>query len=171
MFFCRIALSLGLSVFLFAGAPAMAQSAQPAAGGFAYDATQPLEVSADSLRLDQDAGTAIFEGAVQVSQGEFYLQADHIEVFYGQAEDTGANEITRLVATGNVKLVSGAEKAEAQSANFDVAEGNIRMQGDVLLTQGNNLISGDVAIINLDDGSARVEGRVRTVLQPGEAKE
>lgn len=171
MYSFRIALLAGLTAFLFGGTVVLAQSAKPGGSGFAYDASQPLNVSADSLRLDQDAGTAIFEGSVQADQGDFRLQADRIEVFYGKLENSEANEITRLIATGNVKLASGTEMAEARSADFEVAEGKIRMQGDVLLTQGGNLITGDTAVINLDDGSARVEGRVRTVITPSEPSE
>lgn len=171
MHFSRIGILVGIASLVVAGTLAQAQTSQPESVGFSNDSTQPLELTADSLRLDPDAGTAVFDGSVQVSQGKFRLQADRVEVFYSSRENSGAKDIDRLVATGNVKLVSGSEKAEARSAIYDVADGNIRMQGDVLLTQGNNLLAGDTAIIDLEDGSARVEGNVRTVLAPDEAAE
>ena len=40
------------------------------------------------------------------------------------------------------------------------------MTGDVILTQGKNALSGEKLLINLNDGTATIEGRVKTIFQP-----
>ncbi len=46
-----------------------------------------------------------------------------------------------MIAVGNVTLANGTEAAEAQKATYEVAAGTIEMEGDVLLTQGQNALS------------------------------
>ena len=69
-----------------------------ALGGFTADTNAPIEITADSLSVDQDTGAAKFSGNVFIGQGALKLSAEHVEVVYS-AED---NEISRLAATGSV---------------------------------------------------------------------
>ena len=66
-------------------------------------------------------------------------------------------------------LVSASrpDAAEAQDAVYDVASGNVTLTGDVMLTQGQSVLSGEKMDVNLSTGTASVSGRVRSVLQPG----
>ena len=64
-------------------------------------------------------------------------------------------------------LVSGQDAAEAEAATYDVESGNVTLTGDVVLTQGQNVLTGDTMQVNLESGTAQVQGRVRSVLQPG----
>jgi len=41
------------------------------------------------------------------------------------------------------------------------------LRGDVLLVQGESAITGDTMLVDTEAGTARVTGRVKTVLQPG----
>ena len=60
----------------------------------------------------------------------------------------------------------GAE--EAAEAIYTVETGDLVLSGDVLLTQGPSAISGERLVVDLDAGTGRMEGRVRTVFQTGE---
>ena len=42
------------------------------------------------------------------------------------------------------------------------------MTGDVLLTQGKNTLQSQKMIVNLEDGSAQMEGRVKTIMRTGD---
>ena len=64
-------------------------------------------------------------------------------------------------------LVSGEDAAEAAEARYDVESGTVTLTGDVVVTQGQNVLAGETMVVDLGDGTARVEGRVRSVLQPG----
>ncbi|WP_420353073.1 hypothetical protein [Paenirhodobacter sp.] len=44
------------------------------------------------------------------------------------------------------------------------------MTGDVVLKQGPNVMSGQKLMVDLRSGTGRMDGRVRTILQPGSAR-
>lgn len=155
-----------LAALLPATGPALAQGTEVPFGGLSHDATLPVEITADSLELDQAAGTALFTGTVKVGQGTLRMAADRMEVFYAgePGSDTGA--IRRMQADGNVTLSNGAEAAESAHATYEVATGIIEMDGDVLLTQGANALSSERLRIDLNAGTGALEGRVRTIFVP-----
>jgi lipopolysaccharide export system protein LptA len=134
-----------------------------ALGGISADPSAPVEVTADSLAVDQDSGQATFEGNVVIGQGDMRIAAGAVRVIYD--ETTG--NIARLLASGGVTFVTATEAAEAASADYDLTAGMLTLSGDVLLTQGASALSADSMVVNLADGSARMEGRVRTVFQQG----
>jgi len=132
-------------------------------GAINADASAPVEITADNLTVDQDTGVAVFQGNVLVGQGDLRLSAQRLQVIYNEA--TG--KISRLSASGGVTLVTETEAAEAQSADYNLDDETLLMQGDVLLTQGNSAISADSMRVDLATGSAQLEGRVRTILSQG----
>lgn len=157
----RLLFSLSFVLFpVLAGA----QGASVAFGGISQDTDAPVEVSADSLSVNQSAGTAIFTGNVLIVQGDMRLAAPRVLVVYDEEDDA----IARLEATGGVTLVSGEDAAEAARADYDIDAGTIVLTGEVLLTQGRNAIGSERMVVRLEDGAAELSGRVRTVLSPGD---
>lgn len=130
-------------------------------GGISADPAAPVEVAADNLTVDQDTGTATFTGNVVVGQGDLRLSAGAVNVIYS-AE---SGDITRLRASGGVTFVTATEAAEAQQADYDLTAGTLTLIGDVLLTQGASALTAERMTVNLNDGSAQMSGRVRTVFQ------
>lgn len=157
----QILLSASLCV---AAASGLAAQTNVNLGGMTVDTTAAIEVTSDSLSVDQDTGVAVFEGDVFIGQGDLRLTAERVEVVYG----TDTSQIARLIASGGVTFVTAAEAAEAQSAEYDIETGLLSLRGDVLLTQGASAISAEEMIINVNDGTATMTGRVRTVLQQGD---
>jgi lipopolysaccharide export system protein LptA len=148
---------------------AAAQGSEVPFGGLEHDATQPVEITADRLDLDQAAGTAVFAGTVKVGQGALRLAADRVEVFYDDTPGSPTGKVQRMVAVGNVTLANGSEAAEAERATYEVAAGTIDMEGDVLLTQGQNALSSQKLHIDLTRGTGQLQGRVQTIFVPGTA--
>jgi lipopolysaccharide export system protein LptA len=146
-----------------AAAPVLAQGTQVAFGGVKQDPTLPVEVTADSLQVNQSDGTAVFKGNVLAVQGEMRLTAGEVRVEYAQ----GGGAIERLHASGGVTLVNATDAAEAAEAVYTLASGNVVMTGNVLLTQGQNAIAGEKLVLDLKAGTGVMEGRVKTVFQPG----
>lgn len=150
-----------IALALAAPLPALAQTTF---GGMQADTSAPVEVSADNLDVNQADGTALFTGNVVIGQGEMRLSADRVAVQYASGDQ---QRIDSLTATGNVTLVSGEDAAEAAEAVYHVAAGSVLLTGDVLLTQGGNVLAGERMTVDLATGAAQVQGRVRSVLQPG----
>ncbi len=131
-------------------------------GGVDHDASQPVEVTADSLTVDQTNGNAVFEGNVIVVQGDLRMAAARIEVVYSPAG--GSRSVQEVIASGGVMVTRGEDAAEGAEARYAVQDAQLTMSGDVLVTQGPTAISGDRMVVNMETGIGTVDGRVRTVL-------
>lgn len=149
-------------VLILMSSSAMAQ--EIGFGGIRADVSAPVEVAADSLSVQQESGLAVFTGNVVIGQGEMRLSAQEVTVQYADAEQS---RIKSLHAKGNVTLVSGEDAAEAAEASYDVEAGNVTLSGDVVMTRGENVLTGNRMQVDLATGTAQVDGRVRSVLQPG----
>jgi len=147
---------------LLTAAPAMAQT-NINLGGITADPSAPVEVAADSLSVDQDTGTAIFDGNVVIGQGALRIAAGQAQAVY----DGTTGDIASFEASGGVTFANGIEAAEAQSATYDLQNRTLILIGDVLLTQGASALSADRMTIDVESGNAQMEGRVRTVFQQG----
>lgn len=145
---------------MFATATAAVAQTDIALGGIQADSSAPVEITADSLSVDQETGIAAFSGNVLIAQGELRLSAGSVEVVY----DDDSGDITRLVASGGVTFVTATDAAEAQTAVYDLADNTLNMTGDVLITQGRSAIAADSMRVNLATGKAQLDGRVRTTL-------
>jgi len=166
-----VSLSLG-------AAPILAQSALSSSG---FDADKPIEILADSLEVQQDKQIAVFEGNVQVIQGDIRLKSSKLHVFYADKSSTkpSAGEdqppsIRKIEATGNVFLSSPRETAKGDTGTYDVVNKRIQLAGNVVLTQGQNILKGQRMILDLVTGKSRIEGtgagntkgRVRGIFVP-----
>ncbi|MFT5742785.1 MAG: lipopolysaccharide export system protein LptA [Paracoccaceae bacterium] len=141
--------------------PASAQGTAITLGGINADPSAPMEISADSLSVDQDTGLALFDGNVVVGQGDLRLSAGQVRVSY----DAETGDIRFLEITGGVTIVTATEAAEAQTARYDLDAGEMILSGEVLVTQGASAMAADRMVVNLEDGTSRLDGRVRTVFQ------
>jgi lipopolysaccharide export system protein LptA len=163
LIFC---IPLALPVGLHPGLAA-AQSAQVAFGTVKADPSQPVEVTADDLAVSQADGSAEFTGNVLIAQGVMRLSADRVLVIYKTADDGETRKgIDRLEASGIVVLVSGPDAAESQRAEYTIDSGTIVLTGDVLLNQAGNTLTSNRLEVNLTTGTARMAGRVKTILNP-----
>ncbi len=159
-------LALSFALFVALAAPGMlsAQGANIAFGGLTHDTGLPVELSADELSINQADGTATFIGNVVIGQGDMRISAGKVLVEYASSNDA-TGEINRLVLSGGVVLVNGAEAAEAAQAVYSIATGEIVMTGGVILTQGRNALSADRLVVNLKAGTGRMVGRVKSIIQ------
>jgi len=149
-------------IFSCIGTISAAQSGGISLGGGKHDTSLPVEITADTLSVDQSSNSASFSGNAKVGQGELRLGADQISVRYDQ---TGG-QISSVTAKGNVVFTNGIDMAEAAQAVYDVASGGLIMTGNVLLVQGATAISGDRMDLNILANTAKVTGNVKTVLTP-----
>lgn len=125
----------------------------------AHDTTLPIEISADSLEVQQDRQVAVFSGNVDAQQGGLTLRADTLLVHY--LEDGGAGteqSISRIDAEGEVFFSSGTETAEGEEGTYDVDKGLIVLTGSVVLTQGDNVLRGDRVVLDLKSGQSTMDG-------------
>lgn len=124
-----------------------------------------LEITADSFEVDQSTGASSFQGNVLAVQGGMRISAQALHLEYAAGARAGTRRIGTLTATGDVAMVTETEAIEAQRAVYSMADQRLEMSGDVVLVQGENLLSGQRFVADLRAGTGRMIGRVRTIIR------
>jgi len=171
---CGTALALAV---LFAGAllagVAGAQGLGEAFKGFSADSDNPIQIEADRLEVRDKDKVAVYAGNVRVRQGETVLMTTQLRVFYtGDAAGTApGSSVSRIEARNRVIVQSGSQTATGDAAVLEMAADRITLTGNVVLTEGDNIVRGEKLVVDLKSRSARMEGdRVQTILTPSRVK-
>lgn len=165
----RCPLRLLLAALWLGGAAtgALAQQPQTRPGGLSgHDTGQPIEIVSDRLVVEQEKQLATFIGNVDAVQGDVTLRADLLRVYYTRSEERAAEanagtgddqSIRRIEAEGNVLLTSPRETAEGKFGVYDVPQGQVTLEGDVVLTRDQrNVVRGDRLVVDLRTGVSTV---------------
>ena len=141
--------------------------------GTRTDTTLPIEITADTLEVKQNQQLAVFRGKVDAVQGEMRLRADQLVVHYRDNKETPDQPgISKIEADGNVFVSSPTETGKGSRGVYDVDRARIDLVGDVVLTQGQNVVKGDTLEMNLTTGESKVAsgvsdgGRVKGLFVP-----
>lgn len=134
-------------------------------GSRQQDSSAPIDVTSARLDVDENANTALFTGDVVAIQDTMTLYAPWVKVFY--LEDQSG--ISHLIAKDGVTLIQDEEAAEGEEAIYDMQAETIVMTGDVLVTQKLSAIASDKMTVQLEDGTALMTGRVKTLLRTNSA--
>ncbi len=158
--------ALALFALLFACAvPAFAQEVK--FQSLKQDSSLPVQVTSDSLAVDQSGGIANFEGNVVVTQGDMVIKSAKARV-ENKADGSG---VDKIYFTGPVTFHSPTEAAASDGAVYTVDSGEVVMTGNVLLTQGKTTIAGQKLVYDLQKGTGQMQGRVQTTFIPKSAKD
>ena len=126
---------------------------------------QPIGFGADDGEMTNTNLT--LSGRAEITQGQTRLRANAIQ------GDVSDGELTRIEASGEVYYVTPNETIRGDRAVYTVANSTVVVTGDVILTQGQNVLTGASLSYNVDTGQARIQGgpaanggRVRGVFYP-----
>jgi lipopolysaccharide export system protein LptA len=168
--------------------------AQPSKGppnalqGFSQNRDQPVHIESATLEVRDKEKIATFSGNVKVTQGDTGMRSKSLVVFYEQdAEDKGSTmkaatpgpggqqRIKKLEARGSVVVTQKDQTATGELGLFDMKTNTVTLTGNVVMTQGQNVLRGDRLLVDLTSGVSRVEsgkdgqGRVQGLFLPGSA--
>ena len=176
------------ALLAIAGAPLHAQPSKGppnALQGFSQNHDQPVHIEAATLEVRDKDKVATFSGDVKVKQGDTGLRCKSLVVFYeGNDADGktlqaaspgpgGQQKIKRLEARGGVVVTQKEQTATGETGIFDMKTNTVTLNGNVVMTQGQNVLRGDRLVVDLTSGVSRVEsgkngqGRVQGLFQPG----
>ena len=176
------------ALLAMAGAPLHAQPSKGppnALQGFSQNRDQPVHIEAATLEVRDKDKVATFSGDVKVKQGDTGLRCKSLVVFYeGNDADGktlqaaspgpgGQQRIKRLEARGGVVVTQKEQTATGETGIFDMKTNTVTLNGNVVMTQGQNVLRGDRLVVDLTSGVSRVEsgkngqGRVQGLFQPG----
>jgi lipopolysaccharide export system protein LptA len=153
---------------MIAGAALLTVLALPAVSG-AQSAASRIDASRQPVQYGADAGEYTPEGfslrgRAEVTQGSNRLRAEAIRGF------TANGDLTRIEATGSVYFVTPDQSMKGDRAVYTLNDGNVVVTGDVILTQGKSVLTGNRLVYNVRTETARIEGgangRVQGVFYP-----
>jgi len=208
MSLCAVTLALLAPGLAAAQAPRPAPAA-PVQGLLqgGQDKDQPVQIEAASLEVRDKNKMATFSGDVQVVQGDTTMKCQKLVVFYGQEVGIaqagaqppdakppdakpaptsalpgpkGAQNIRRIEARGGVTVITKDQNASGDLGVYDLIAKTITLTGNVVVSQGQNVIHGERVVVDTVTGNARVESnnqgggttpsRVRALIQPNQGQ-
>ena len=186
------------------GAPATTAPSGPpnALQGFSQNRDKPLKITSASLEVRDKEKIATFAGDVHLVQGDTTLRSKTLIVFYDDEADAKSDasksdaqkapkppaaagtdaapmsqQIRRVEAKGGVLVTQKDQTATGESGIFDMQANTVTLLGNVVISQGQNVVRGDRLTVDLNSGVSRVECgktqaqcRVQALIQPNSMK-
>jgi lipopolysaccharide export system protein LptA len=145
---------------------AAALAAFPAAAQLATGSSAPVDITADELETTNGACTSIWRGHAEALQDTARLRADTLTIDFapksggqGKAGGTGAcGDVTHMHAEGGVYYVTPNQKVHGDAADYVAANNTLTVTGDVVATQGMNVLRGSRMVFNTETGQGHMEG-------------
>ena len=154
--------------------------------GFSQNRDKPIKITSATLEVRDKDKMATFSGDVHLVQGDTTMRSQTLVVFYeedaqkpaaasGQA--TQNQEIKRVEAKGKVIVVQKDQTATGESGIFDMKSNTVTLVGNVVISQGPNVVKGDTLTVDMTTGVSRIvcgkgqeKCRVQGLFQPGAIK-
>jgi lipopolysaccharide export system protein LptA len=136
--------------------------------GFQANSKDPIQVDAATLETYEEnkQRISIFSGNVVVTRGPTVMKATAMKLFSAiggsdaAKKDPGAKKtggFTRIEATGPVRVTSGDSSITGANAVVDMKAQLMTLTGNVILTRGTDVVTGDRLTVDLRTGRAKVE--------------
>jgi lipopolysaccharide export system protein LptA len=172
--------------------------------GFSQNRDKPLKITSASLEVRDKEKIATFAGDVHLVQGDTTLRSKTLVVFYdgeadaksdasksdaqkpakpptaagaGAGAEPMSQQIRRVEAKGGVLVTQKEQTATGESGIFDMQANTVTLLGNVVISQGQNVVRGDRLTVDLNSGVSRVECgktqgqcRVQALIQPNSMK-
>ena len=118
------------------------------------DTAQPIDIMSDSVESYTKENLILFKGNVTARQKDMVIYADSLEAVI--IED--GKGIEKVIAGGNVKIQQGLRVANCQKAIFYNLDKRVVLTGEPKLSEGDNTVSGDEIIFDMDQNRVEVKG-------------
>jgi lipopolysaccharide export system protein LptA len=167
------------------GTTGTAQSGQGppnALQGFSLNRDKPVHIEAATLEVRDKQKIATFSGNVHLIQGDTDMRCKTLIIYYeddsskpavkaAEPGPGGQQQIKRLEAKGGVVVTQKDQTATGQSGIFDMKDNTVTLLGNVVMSQGQNVLMGERLTVNLTTGVSVVDdgkggqGRVKGLFQ------
>lgn len=143
-----------------AGVFATCLLATPTLAQFAGSSGGNIELYADDAISSQ--GVTTLTGQVDARQDDVRILADKMVIYSrvnggsGPSVGTVANDIDRIVATGNFFYITPTQEVRGNQGVYTAASDTFEVTGDVILVQDESVVRGNRLIYELGTQRARV---------------
>ena len=114
----------------------------------------PVDIIADEMQWNDNNKIAYAIGNAVATQGEKKISADKLIVHLDKEEDN--NEIILIEAEGNVIFNNKKEEATGKIAKYNFIENNIIIENTVTLKKDDNIMQGELLIMDLNTGVSQI---------------
>jgi lipopolysaccharide export system protein LptA len=132
-------------------------------------ASDMVDIEADRLDVNSKDGTAIFKGKAKATKPDLTVKGNTLTLAYDQK----TRKVTLLTAEGNVDIVWKDKEATCSKAVYNLVDDIMVLTGDVLITRGQERITGQKVTVDKKRDTQVVEGsggRVKVRVNAGESK-
>ena len=178
---CLLALTLAA-----ASAPAFAASS-PLGGNYSK---APVRVTADTMTYEPDKNIVVFSGNVEVTRENFRMWSAKLTMYMKEQKSSGGNreansansgldamktgDLDRIVAEKNVRFRMDTKSGTAQKATWLADREELVLEGNPVLLDGQNSVTGNRIRYFVRENRSQVEGgsgkRVEAVFSSGGGK-
>jgi len=129
----------------------------------------PVQISSDRMIYDENGKVVSFVGNVVAEHGELTLWAQKLSAYFSSksGKQFSVDAVDRIVAEGNVKAKKGKTEGECQKVTYYVDKQLLTMEGDPVLRDGPNSLTGAVINFNVRENRSEVvrdkDTRVRAI--------
>lgn len=155
--------------------------------GFSRDNKEPVKIEANSLEIHDKDRYAVFQGNVVVQQGDSTMRTRELKVYYegslrqqpkgeqaekseqqversekgagkgGGVRNDPSQRIRKLEALGGVIITNKDQKATGDLGVLDMPTNTATITGNVIISQGPNVMTADKLVVDLKTGFSRME--------------
>lgn len=127
---------------------------------------EPIRIKSDQLLTDNNLKMATFTGNVAARQGDITIYTDKMVINYSDEQGS----ISTAEVFGNVRIIQGERRAQADHAIYDAQKAMITLDGNPKVFQNSDVISGKTIKYFLDEDKSEVTSgggsRVEAVIHP-----
>jgi lipopolysaccharide export system protein LptA len=132
---------------------------------------EPIEITSNRMEAFNEKKLVVFSGNAIAKQGNKVLKADQLNLYYkkepdkkvkvGTTETEGTGNLEKIEAKGNVSLTQGERVATGDEAIYLRDSGKVILTGNAVLSEGKNSIKGDRVIVFLNENRGIVESNTK----------
>jgi lipopolysaccharide export system protein LptA len=130
------------------------------------DRSEPIHITADRLDAYNEQRLVVFSGNAVATQADKVINADSLHLFYRKdSSDPGkavkglgnTGDLEKMEARGNVTITQGERIVTGDHAVFYQDEQKIIVTGNAVLTEAKNIIRGERIVVLMNESRGTVE--------------
>jgi len=120
---------------------------------------KPIEITSDRLEAYDEKKLIIFMGNAVATQGDRTIKAQSIYLYYQKDEKRASRDVKRIEAKGDVSITQGDRVVTGDQAVYDHEAQRITVLGNAIMRQGMNVVRGDKIEVYLVENRGVVESK------------
>lgn len=114
-----------------------------------------IDIESDRMDVDTQKGTAVFRGNVKAVQKDIVVQGEVLTLKF----DDETKKVNTLIAEKNVYIHWQDKEATCEKAVYRLDDESLDLTGNVLVTRGEERLSGQRVAVDMKTNRQSVEGQ------------